>query len=50
MTDMRARAVWPAIVLPFIAAATVLVYFDLRVRNEGFDLEMTAIDVLDRAA
>jgi len=38
------------IVLPFIAAATVLVYFDLRVRNEGFDLEMSAIDVLDRAA
>ncbi len=37
------------VVLPFVAAATVLLYFDLRVRNEGLDLEMTAVDVLDRA-
>jgi hypothetical protein len=36
------------VVLPFVAAATVLLYFDLRVRNEGLDLEMTAVDVLDR--
>ena len=38
------------IVLPFVAAATVLLYFDLRVRTEGLDLEMTAGRVLDRAA
>ena len=38
------------IVMPFVAAATVLLYFDLRVRNEGLDLEMTAVDVFDRAA
>jgi hypothetical protein len=38
------------IVLPFVAAATVLLYFDLRVRTEGLDLELTAVDVLDRAA
>ncbi len=38
------------IVLPFVAAATVLLYLDLRVRTEGLDLEMSAIDVFDRAA
>lgn len=38
------------VVLPFVAATAVLQYFDLRVRTEGLDLEMTAIDVLDRAA
>lgn len=38
------------VVLPFVAAATVLLYFDLRVRTEGLDIEMTAIDVLDRVA
>jgi hypothetical protein len=38
------------VVLPFVASATVLLYFDLRVRTEGLDLEMTAIDVFDRAA
>jgi hypothetical protein len=38
------------VVMPFVAAATVLQYFDLRVRTEGLDLEMSAIDVLDRAA
>jgi len=37
------------VVLPFVAAATVLLYFDLRVRTEGLDLEMTASRVLDRA-
>ena len=37
------------IVLPFVAAATVLLYFDLRVRTEGLDLEMAAGRVLDRA-
>ena len=38
------------IVLPFVAAATVLLYLDLRVRTEGFDIEMSAVPVLDRAA
>ena len=38
------------IVLPFVAASTVLLYLDLRVRTEGFDIEMAAVDVLDRAA
>jgi hypothetical protein len=38
------------VVVPFVAAASVLLYFDLRVRTEGLDIEMTAIDVLDRAA
>lgn len=37
------------IVVPFVAAATVLLYFDLRVRTEGLDLEMAAGRVLDRA-
>jgi hypothetical protein len=35
---------------PFVAAATVLLYLDLRVRLEGIDLEMTARDVLDDVA
>lgn len=38
------------VVLPFVAAATVLLYFDLRVRTEGLDLEMAAVDVFDRAS
>jgi hypothetical protein len=38
------------IVLPFVAASTVLLYLDLRVRTEGFDIEMSAVQVLDRAA
>jgi hypothetical protein len=37
------------IVLPFVASATVLLYLDLRVRTEGLDIEMAAIDVFDRA-
>ena len=37
------------IVLPFVAAATVLLYLDLRVRTEGLDIEMAAGRVLDRA-
>jgi hypothetical protein len=35
---------------PFVAAATVLLYLDLRVRNEGIDLEMTAREVFDGVA
>jgi hypothetical protein len=37
------------VVLPWVAAATVLLYFDLRVRTEGLDLELSAIDQFDRA-
>src|ERR687894_1158475 len=37
------------VVLPFVAATAVLQYFDLRVRTEGLDLEMSAIDLFDRA-
>jgi hypothetical protein len=38
------------VVLPWVAAATALLYFDLRVRTEGLDLEMSAIELFDRAA
>jgi hypothetical protein len=38
------------VVMPFVAAATVLLYLDLRVRTEGLDLEMAAADLLDRAS
>jgi hypothetical protein len=38
-----------AVVLPWVAAATVLLYFDLRVRTEGLDIEMSAIELFDRA-
>lgn len=38
------------VVLPFVASATVLLYLDLRVRTEGLDLEMAAVDVFDRAS
>ena len=38
------------VVMPFVAAATVLLYFDLRVRTEGLDIEMAAGRVFDRAA
>jgi hypothetical protein len=34
---------------PFVAAATVLLYLDLRIRTEGLDLEMSARELLDGA-
>jgi len=37
------------VVVPFTAAATVLLYLDLRVRTEGLDIEMSAVRTLDRA-
>ncbi|HEX6419932.1 MAG TPA: hypothetical protein VFZ77_15630 [Acidimicrobiales bacterium] len=37
------------VVMPFVAAATALLYLDLRVRLEGLDIEMAARRVLDRA-
>lgn len=38
------------VVVPFVAAATVLLYLDLRVRTEGLDIELGAIELFDRAA
>ncbi len=38
------------VVMPFVAAATVLLYFDLRVRTEGLDIEMAAGRAFDRAS
>jgi hypothetical protein len=34
---------------PFVAAATVLLYLDLRIRNEGLDIEVAARETLDGA-
>lgn len=34
---------------PFVAAATVLLYLDLRIRTEGLDIEMSARRLLDQA-
>jgi hypothetical protein len=41
-------AVTTALTTPFVAAATIVLYFDLRVRAEGFDIQM-ALHELDRA-
>jgi hypothetical protein len=39
-------AILPALVTtPFVAILATLVYFDLRIRNEGFDLQMIAADL-----
>jgi hypothetical protein len=35
---------------PFVAAATVLLYLDLRIRTEGLDIEMSARELLDGPA
>jgi hypothetical protein len=37
------------VVTPLVAITTALLYLDLRVRTEGLDLELQAIDVFDRA-
>jgi hypothetical protein len=37
------------IATPFVAAATVLLYLDLRIRTEGLDIEMSARELLDGA-
>jgi len=36
-----ANTVAAAITTPFVAAATVALYFDMRIRNEAFDLQLT---------
>ncbi|HEY8546519.1 MAG TPA: hypothetical protein VIL36_15775 [Acidimicrobiales bacterium] len=51
---------WPLVALgsivaatvstPFVAGATVLLYLDLRVRQEGLDIEVAARELLDKAA
>jgi hypothetical protein len=39
-------AILPALVTtPFVSILATLVYFDLRIRNEGFDLQMIAADL-----
>ena len=38
------------ITTPFVAAATVLLYVDLRIRNEGLDIELMARELVDDAA
>jgi len=58
--SLDSESAWPLLALasilshvvttPFVAAATVLLYLDLRVRTEGLDLELAAREVLDRAA
>lgn len=42
-----ASAIASVFTTPFVAAATVVIYFDLRVRKEGFDLELLARQVPD---
>ena len=43
-------AILPALITtPFVSILATLVYFDLRIRNEGFDLQMIAAE-LDRGA
>jgi hypothetical protein len=37
------------IAIPFVAAAAALAYIDIRVRTEGLDLELRAVEVLGRA-
>lgn len=38
------------IATPFVAAATVLLYLDLRIRSEGLDIEVAARELVDGAA
>jgi small-conductance mechanosensitive channel len=57
--SLDSESAWPLLALgsivsqivttPFVAAATVLLYLDLRVRTEGLDIELAAREVLDRA-
>jgi hypothetical protein len=37
------------ITMPVVAATTVLIYLDLRVRTEGLDLELDATEVFPAA-
>ncbi|PZS16831.1 MAG: hypothetical protein DLM54_10590 [Acidimicrobiales bacterium] len=44
------RALADLIVLPLTGIAATLIYFDLRIRTEGFDLAVVAADLADRGA
>ena len=58
--NLGVGSAWPLVALggiiaqmvttPFVAAATVLTYFDLRVRTEGMDIELAARRALDPVA
>lgn len=43
------NAIAALVVTPFVAAAAVLQYLDVRVRTEGLDLELRAVQILGRA-
>jgi hypothetical protein len=43
-----AGTVTSVLTTPFVAAATIVLYFDLRIRNEGFDIQM-ALRKMDAA-
>jgi hypothetical protein len=45
VANVTVNTVVAALTSPFIAAVVVVVYFDLRVRKEGFDLELLARSV-----
>jgi hypothetical protein len=49
VADGLAGLVASAITTPLTAAFTVVLYFDLRVRKEGFDLELLADHLAGRA-
>ena len=38
------------VTIPVVAGITVLIYLDLRVRTEGLDLELDAIEAFPTAA
>ena len=40
IVDVICRGASSLVTEPFVAAATTLVYFDLRIRTEGLDLEL----------
>jgi TRAP-type mannitol/chloroaromatic compound transport system permease large subunit len=42
---MVATSILSIFVYPFVYVATVVLYYDIRVRKEGFDLELMAADV-----
>ena len=46
--DVICRAASSLVTEPFVAAATTLVYFDLRIRTEGLDLELDIAEHFNR--
>jgi hypothetical protein len=49
IVDVICRAASSLVTEPFVAAATTLVYFDLRIRTEGLDLELDITEHFRRA-